>query len=63
MNSIDDIRKNYSIGFGIISYNGYHSAFFIINIDWIHFELMITSSNTSKRLKYGNDGWTEWTVF
>lgn len=63
MSSIDDIREGYSIGFGIINYNGYFSGFFIINISWIHFELMITSSGTYKRTKYGASIWSEWVAF
>ena len=64
MNSIDDIRiENYSIGFGIIKYDGYYRGFLIINIDWIHFELMITDHGEYKRFKYGNADWSEFVTF
>ena len=57
MNSIDDIRENYSIGLNIIRNRGY----FIVNIRWIHFEIMITENDTVyRRIKYGSHNWTEW---
>ena len=60
MNSVDDTR-NYgqSIGFNVIDNTGY----IIINTNWISLEFKITDIQVYRRIKYGDNGWTEWIGF
>lgn len=61
----NDIRySTYSIGFRVFEENtkNYY-AYVMFNVSWIAFELKINDSNTMyKRVKYGSNDWTEWTV-
>lgn len=61
----DDIRySTYSIGFGVFEENTKtYCAYVMFNVTWIVFELKINSSNNMyRRVKYGANAWTEWTV-